>query len=187
MRLPIIISSGHGKHVPGARCIIDEVTEARHVAERISQEIRRLGGMSGVFHEDRQTNARDNVNEIIRVHNSFLRLLDVSVHFNAVNGGRRIAGIGTETLYREGNTEMRRLASDVSKAITGASGLILRRGDGTWGRTNLGFLNRTDLGKAILLEVCFVNSETDVALYKRHFSAICAAIAATLTVWANGR
>jgi len=57
--------------------------------------------------------------------------LDVYVHFNAVAGSTRDAGIGVETMYRQGNTAMHGLASRISKAIVGASGMIVRRGDST--------------------------------------------------------
>lgn len=85
-----------------------------------------------------------------------------------------------ETLYRTGNNEMKALASLVSKAICDASGMILRRGDGTMPRKDLGFLNNTNLDKAILLEICFVNSQTDVRLYRQNFDKICLGIAEAL-------
>ncbi|MCL2407909.1 MAG: N-acetylmuramoyl-L-alanine amidase, partial [Defluviitaleaceae bacterium] len=129
-----------------------------------------------VFHEDAARNARDNLNNIINFHNSQKRDLDVSIHFNAVDGTRD-AGIGVETCYREGNKEMRTIAARISKAISDASGLILRRGDGTFARSDLGFLNRTNIDRAVLLEVCFVNSRKDVQLYQENFDAICKAIA----------
>jgi len=33
----IVISSGHGLHIPGARDLIDEVTEARRVTDRVAE------------------------------------------------------------------------------------------------------------------------------------------------------
>ena len=176
----IVISSGHGLHVPGARDLIDEVTEARRVTDRVAEMLRGAGVNVDVFHDNTTRSPNSTVNTINAHHNAQTRDLDVSVHFNAVAGGTRDAGIGVETLYRQGNTEMRELASHISKAIVEASGMILRRGDGTWARTDLGFLNRTNINRAVLLEVCFVNSRTDVRLYQENFEAICRGIAETL-------
>ena len=176
--MKIVISSGHGLHSPGARDIIDEVTEARRVTDRVAEFLRSAGVGTDVFHDNVTRPPNSTVNPIVAHHNGQTRNLDVSVHFNSV-AGTRDAGIGVETLYRTGNAETHALASRVSRAIAGASGLLLRRGDGTWARSDLGFLNRTER-PAILLEVCFVNSRTDVRLYRENFDAICRAIAETL-------
>jgi len=176
----IVISSGHGLNVRGARDIIDEVDEARLVTDRVAVILRSVGVGVDVFHDDVTQRGGSTVNTINNHHNGQTRDLDVSVHFNSVAGGTRDAGIGVETLYRTGNASMHDLASRISKAICDASGMILRRGDGTWARSDLGFLNRTNLNKAILLEICFVNSRTDVRLYRENFEAICHGIAETL-------
>lgn len=137
-----------------------------------------------VFHDDTTRPPRSTVDTINAFHNRLNRDLDVSVHFNAVAGGTRDAGIGVETLYRAGNAAMRNLAGRVSQAISDASGLILRHTwrevAGTVPRSDLGFLTRTNINNAILLEVCFVNSRTDVQLYQQHFDAICHSIAEAL-------
>jgi len=180
LRMTVAISSGHGLHVPGARGLIDEVTEARRVTDRVSAILRDTGVRVNAFHENTARNQRDNVNAIVRHHNNLQRDIDVSVHFNSVAGGTRDAGIGTEVMYRTGNATTRPVASRVARAIAGASGLILRRGDGTFPSTAIGFLNNTNISCAILIEVCFVNSHTDVRLYQAHFEAICYAIASAI-------
>jgi hypothetical protein len=48
-------------------------------------------------------------------------------------------------------------------------------------RTDLYFLNSTEM-PAILIEVCFVDSEADCIAYRDHFDEICAAIADVLSV-----
>jgi len=116
-------SSGHGLHIPGARDLIDEVTEARRVTDRVAEILRGAGVNVNVFHDDTTRPPNSTVNTINNHHNAQTRDLDVSVHFNAVAGGTRDAGIGVETLYREGNAEMRDLASRISKAISQVSGL----------------------------------------------------------------
>jgi len=42
-------------------------------------------------------------------------------------------------------------------------------------------LNRTNSGRAVLLEICFVNSRTDVRKYQENFEAICRNIAVVLS------
>ena len=179
----IAISSGHGLHVAGARDIIDEVTEARRVTNRVAEILHSSGNDVLVFHDDTTRPPNSTVNTQNNWHNRQNRDLDVQVHFNAV-AGTRDAGIGVETLYKTGNMSMREIAGRVSKAITDASGLILRHQwrdvPGTVARNDLGFLNRTNLDRAVLLEVCFVNSRTDVRLYQQYFEEICHGIAEAL-------
>jgi N-acetylmuramoyl-L-alanine amidase len=80
--------------------------------------------------------------------------------------------MGCEVLYKSQVT----LSDQMSAAIAGAGKFIDR---GPKKRTDLAFLNGTDM-PAILLEVCFVDSEADAKLYKENFEKICEAIAATL-------
>ena len=183
----IAISSGHGLHVRGASSLIDEVDEARRVVNRIEEILKTVGGNVSVFHDDTtriingnvQQAVRENVNTIVNWHNSLVRDIDVSIHFNGIDGIRD-AGIGVETLYKQGNEITRKLASRISKGISDVSGLVLRRGNGTWAQTGLGFLNNTNINQAVLVEVCFVNSRTDVRLYKENFEAICLSITESL-------
>ena len=96
-------------------------------------------------------------------------------------GGIREAGIGVETLHRKGNERTGELARRVSQGISGASGLILRRDAGAYARSGLGFLDRTHVDNAVLMEVCFVNSRTDVRLCMENFEAICRSVAGSQT------
>jgi len=169
--MKIVISSGHGEHVAGARGIIDEVTEARKVVARVAEILRKSGADVEEYHDGVSRNAVENINAIVAFHNTFERDLDVSVHFNAVASEREEA-IGTEVLY----TTEKELAERVSLQIAQAGGFIDR---GAKRNTNLGFLNRTT-APAVLIEVCFVNSRADVRLYKIFFEQICQAIAGSL-------
>lgn len=166
------ISSGHGKHVAGSSSIIDEVTEARKVVNRVGEIMKELGEAPNIFHDDISKTQKTNVNAIVKYHNSTTRDKDVSIHFNASK--KTDKPVGVEVYYvTEANKE---LASKVSKAISSASGLKDR---GAKHSSSLGFLNGTNKG-AILIEICFVDSSKDVELYKKHFEDICIAIAETL-------
>ena len=162
----IVISSGHGKYVRGAAGILDEVDEARRVVEQVAEELALRGIGVKVFHDDVSQSQNENLNRIVDYHNDQDRDLDISVHFNAYEQVSK--PMGTEVLYITQSA----LASQMSSAISSV-GFINRGGKK---RTDLFFLNNTD-EPAILLEVCFVDSEADAEVYAEQFTNICTAIA----------
>jgi len=179
----IVISSGHGLFVRGARGLIDEVDEARRVTDRVAAILQEAGVAVTAFHENKARTQRDNVNSIVAFHNGHQRDLDVSIHFNSTASGKiEDRAIGVEVLHHVNNQRARVLAGDVASAISDASGLLLRhpRDSGAVARSNLGFLNNTT-AMAILVEVCFVISRTDVALYQQYFDEICYSIASAVS------
>ena len=167
----ITISPGHWTIGTGARDLIDEVTEARKVSKRVTEILRKAGIQTNYVEDNVSKNQGQNLTYLVTQHNKTTRQLDVSVHFNA-SSGRQIRGIGTEVLYYDAKD----LAAKVSKAISFASGLIDR---GAKQRRELSFLANTNK-PAILLEICFVNSTVDTAIYNRDFEKICQAIAKEL-------
>jgi N-acetylmuramoyl-L-alanine amidase len=165
----IVISSGHGKYVRGASGILDEVDEARLVVEKLAGMLRERGVEVVTYHDDVSKTQNENLNRIVDFHNQQVRQLDISVHFNAYEQVSK--PMGTEVLY----VTQSALASELSSAIAGC-GLINRGGKK---RTDLFFLNETD-GPAVLIEVCFVDSEADAEIYEESFDEICDAIADVL-------
>jgi N-acetylmuramoyl-L-alanine amidase len=167
----IAISSGHGKYIRGASGYIDEVDEARKVVNRVVEYLK--GALVGVtaFHDDVSDTQSENLDRIVDFHNGCERDLDVSVHFNAYE--TTSGPMGCEVLYVTQDT----LAERVCDGICEASEFKNR---GAKKRTDLKFLNATD-EPSILIEVCFVDSQTDVDLYRAHFSGICAAIASEIS------
>ena len=169
----ISISPGHFGPKTGASGFIDEVTEAIKVSKRVTEILKGAGIHVNYIEDKYSKNKKDNINWLVSQHNRSDRKLDVSVHFNSSSGSTD-KGIGTETLvYGESN---KKLAKNVTDAISNASGLINR---GVKIRTDLGFLRGTNK-PSILIEICFVNSSVDVALYKRDFEKICLGIATEL-------
>ena len=166
----LVISSGHGKHVRGACGILDEVNEARTVVERVAKNLRSLGVNVTTFHDDVSKSQSENLNRIVDFHNLRERQFDVSVHFNAYI--ETTSPMGTEVLY----VSQAGLASEVSLAISEAARFINR---GPKLRSDLYFLNETER-PALLIEVCFVDSEKDAELYNKYFTQICEAVAKTL-------
>ncbi|MBO0715759.1 MAG: N-acetylmuramoyl-L-alanine amidase [Rhizobiales bacterium] len=166
----VVISSGHGEKISGASGVLNEVDEARRVVDCVAEMLPTLGVSVTVFHDDVSDDQSENLKRIVDFHNAQTRNLDVSVHFNAHHATDK--PMGTECLW----LTQEALAEDVSAAISAASGLIDR---GAKRRTDLYFLNHTTM-PAILIEVCFVDSSTDAAIYTGSFEQICAAIAKTI-------
>lgn len=159
--MKIVISSGHGLYVRGASGILDEVDEARRVVDELAHELRERDVEVTTFHDDVSTSQNENLNRIVDFHNSQVRDCDVSVHFNCYE--QTSGPMGTECLY----VTQQDVAARVSEAIA-MVGFIDR---GAKKRTDLFFLNNTAM-PAILIEVCFVDSETDATIYEAEFDAI---------------
>jgi hypothetical protein len=166
----IVISSGHGKYIRGAAGVLDEVDEAREVVKTLHSLLVARGVAVKTFHDDVSETQSDNLERIVNYHNSQQRELDISVHFNAYVETEK--PMGTEVLYVSQQT----LAGQLSAAISDAGELLDR---GCKRRSDLYFLNNTDM-PAVLLEVCFVDSEADAELYRENFEEICEAIADVL-------
>jgi N-acetylmuramoyl-L-alanine amidase len=170
MAKTIVISSGHGKRIRGAKDLLDEVDEARRVTNKVAEDLAALGHAVVKFHDDISTTQGANLRTVVGAHNRHSRHVDISIHFNMAT--KTSEPRGTEVLY----TTQEALAKKVAAAIANASGLKNR---GAKKRTNLAFLNKTNR-PAILIEVCFVDSTADVRLYRQHFADICSAIARTI-------
>lgn len=169
----ITMSPGHWKPGTGAVGIIDEVTEARKVVNRVIAKLKNMGIRVHHVEDNTSKNQRENLRYLIVAHNQTKRQLDVSIHFNAV-ASKQTRAIGTEVLYKK--AAVRSIAARLSKGVADAAGYPDR---GAKQRNDLAFLNGTT-EDAVLIEICFVNSTADVSLYKKHFEAICRAIAKTL-------
>lgn len=169
--MKIAISAGHGSKIRGASDIIDEVDEARRVCTQVCNDLSAAGiAFEGPYFDNVSTSQNENLARICDWHNSKIRDLDVSVHFNANQHTSK--PVGSECWY----ITQKQLADDVATAIARASGLIDR---GPKFSDGLYFLNHT-AEPAILIEVCFVDSVADVDAYRAKFNDICAAIAQTI-------
>ena len=163
------ISSGHSINCQGASDIINEVTEAKKVVDRVCDIIKASGKACYKYHDTSSSSSQNLVN-IVNWHNGFKDGVDVSIHFNAYAHVDK--PMGTEVCYYSNSS----LAAAISKEISTAGGFIDR---GAKQRTGLYFLKHTNK-PAILIEVCFVDSVADVNLYKANFEKICQAIAKSL-------
>jgi N-acetylmuramoyl-L-alanine amidase len=171
--MDICISSGHGKHIRGAAGSpvppqLDEVNEARRVVETVAEELRQRGANVLTFHDDTSHDQSTNLHTITNWHNSRVRDLDVSVHFNAFDGSAH----GTEVLY----VTQKDLAAELSAAISSAGGFHNR---GAKYRSDLYVLNNTEM-PCVLLEVCFCDNTSDSNKYRENYNEICEAIATAM-------
>jgi N-acetylmuramoyl-L-alanine amidase len=167
--MKIAISAGHGSKIRGMSDIIDEVDEARRVCNQVCSDLFDAGvKFEGPFFDDVSTEQNENLQRICDWHNSKSRDLDVSVHFNANQHTSK--PVGTEVWY----VTQEERAADMATAIAEAGELKDR---GPKYSNSLYFLGHTEK-PAILLEICFGDSQADVDAYRENFRTICAAIAA---------
>jgi N-acetylmuramoyl-L-alanine amidase len=171
--MKIVISSGHGKYIRGARGNpvppqLDEVDQARRVTDKVAEYLQAGGVSVKVFHDNKSTSQNANLNAIVNYHNAQSRDLDVSVHFNAYNHKAH----GCEVFYLTQSS----LAKKVCDAICAAGNFTNR---GAKYSSNLFFLNSTE-EPAILLEVCFCDNTSDSNKYNASFDAICRGIAESI-------
>lgn len=169
--MKIAISAGHSSKCRGMSDIIDEVDEARRVCTQVCNDLFDAAvPFEGPYFDDVSTEQNENLQRICDWHNSKSRDLDVSVHFNANQHTSK--PVGTECWY----VTQEELAADMATAIADAGELKDR---GPKYTSSLYFLNHTEK-PAILIEVCFGDSQADCDAYRENFRGICAAIASTL-------
>jgi len=162
-----VISSGHAKYVQGASHFLNEVEEARKVVEAVAEVLRENGHSVTTFHDDTSTTQSENLDTIVDFHNSQgPHDLSVSIHFNAYVPTE--SPMGTEVLYLTQET----VATSVVNTLAEAGNFTNR---GIKKRTDLAFLNGTN-EPAILVEVCFVDSQADADNYRENFEDICEAL-----------
>lgn len=166
----INISSGHSINCPGMRDVLDEVTEARKVVDRVYEICKQLNIECYKYH-DTSSSSSQNLANIVNWHNGFKDGIDVSIHFNAYK--RTSNPMGTEVYYYS----QKELASKMSLALANNTGLKNR---GAKSGTGLYFLRNTKKS-ALLIEVCFGDSEADVNIYRNKFETICRTIVYVLT------
>ncbi|MBB6446438.1 N-acetylmuramoyl-L-alanine amidase [Bacillus benzoevorans] len=175
----IELHPGHWYNIgSGANGILNEVTEARKVTKRVYEILQSSGVPSTYFEDNTSSNQNQNLGTLVKHHNADRDGLIVSIHFNA-SGGTQNKAIGTEVLYYD----QRDLAEKISKAISDATGGgLLNRG----AKQNKGLAVMAQTYEpAVLIEICFVNSTVDAAIYRRDFEKICQAIAKELASYIN--
>lgn len=165
--MKIAISAGHGLFVRGASSdMLDEVDEARRVTKRLAEELSDRGVDVRYWWDDVSRTQDENLQRIVDWHDSEFSDLAISVHFNAFE--QTSSPRGCEVWYYS----QKNLAVKMSAAIAD-SGLIDR---GAKFSDQLYFLSHTS-APAVLLEIAFVDSTSDVEIYKAQFDLIIESLA----------
>ncbi len=149
------IHAGHNFKVPGAGGCFSETSEDRNVKNTV---ISYLGNMGHTVYdctdEDGVTEGNNLLN-IVNMCNSHDVDVDVSIHFNAFNGSAH----GTEVwVYPGGGCD------EVAQRIVNNLANLGFTNRGVKSSSELYVLNSTN-APALLVEVCFCDSETDASIY----------------------
>lgn len=161
----IAIAGGHSAYARGASGYLDEYDCDRAFVAQLIPAFESQG-----WYVTDCSNDADSVNgelaEECRIANGSGADLFIAVHFNA--GG----GTGTEVWHYPGSSA-ESYAEGVSSELASALGL---RNRGAKATTGLYVLNRTTM-PAILIEVCFVDTEQDAdAWHATSWDALCGAV-----------
>jgi N-acetylmuramoyl-L-alanine amidase len=151
------INAGHtlsGQPGCGVVGIIDESVETRKVAYYLSALFSEAGYTVIDCTNNYAESEDDDLNKIVSLANAQELDLFISLHFNAGGGN----GVEVYTYGGTEHTEAVRICSALSKLGFANRGVK----DGS----SLAVIRRTD-AKAILVEICFADSQSDIELYKK--------------------
>ena len=161
----IAIAGGHSTYARGASGYLDEYDCDRAFVSRLIGAFDAQGWYVTDCTND-GGDERAELREECRIANSSGADLFIAVHFNA---GR---GTGTEVWHYPGSSA-EGYAEDVSRELAAALGLPNRGAKST---TGLYVINNTNM-PAILIEVCFVDTEQDAeAWHATSWNALCGAV-----------
>ena len=166
------INCGHtvsGERGCGAVGFIDESKETREVGNRLVTILKNAGHTVVKCTNDHASSPSKNLEEIVRMANAQPLDLFVSIHFNAGHGK------GSEVYTFKG----RRLNEAVAACDKlHALGFVNR---GVKDGSDLYVIHRT-IAKSMLVEVCFVDTQSDADLYHElGADKVAAAISAAIT------
>ena len=156
--MKIAVRGGHCPRVPGASKFIDELTEDRKVKESVIKYLKQLGNeVFDVTPPDTINSSNIDLSFGVNKANIFNVDLFVSIHFNKAydvyNGF-----LGSEVCVYS--------PFDTAQRVVNGLGSLGFKNRGQSVRKNLYELKRTNM-KSMIIEVCFVESVSDVALYKK--------------------
>lgn len=134
--------------------IFSEVTEDRNVKNAVISKLHSLNFTVYDCTDDNGKTQNENLKNIVAKCNAHTVDLDISIHFNASNGG----GHGVEVLQYSNKTQT------VAQNICNAIAELGFKNRGVKDGSKLYVLKKTN-APAILIECCFCDSEIDASLY----------------------
>ena len=156
--MKIAVRGGHCPRVPGASKFLDELTEDRKVKESVIKYLKQLGHeVFDVTPPDSTNSSSGDLSNGVNRANLFGGDLFVSIHFNKAydvyNGF-----LGSEVCVYS--------PFDIAQRVVNGLASLGFKNRGQKVRTGLYELKHTNM-KAMIIEVCFVESIADVGLYKK--------------------
>ena len=156
--MKIAVRGGHCPRIPGASKFIDELTEDRKVKESVIKYLKQLGHeVIDVTPPDTTNSSNMDLSFGVNKANNFNVDLFVSIHFNKAydiyNGF-----LGSEVCVYT--------PFDTAQRVVNGLAFLGFKNRGQKVRTGLYELKYTNM-KAMIIEVCFVESIGDVGLYKK--------------------
>ena len=156
--MKIAVRGGHCPRVPGASKFLDELTEDRKVKESVIKYLRQLGHeVLDVTPPDNTNSSSGDLSNGVNRANLFGADLFLSIHFNKAydvyNGF-----LGSEVCVYS--------PFDIAQRVVNGLASLGFKNRGQKVRTGLYELKHTNM-KAMIIEVCFVESIGDVGLYKK--------------------
>ena len=156
--MKIAIRGGHVPNVTGCSKYINELTEDRKVKDSVIKYLRMLGyDVLDVTPPDNTQVINQDLRYGVTKSNNWGADLFVSIHFNKAYDSYDEA-LGSEVCVYSN--------FDIAQRVVNALGNLGFKNRGQKVRTNLFELKYTN-SKAMIIEVCFVESIVDVALYKK--------------------
>ena len=158
----INVHAGHNFKCPGASGQFSETSEDRKVKDAVIKYLRQEGCTVYDCTDEDANTVNGNLYAIVNKCNAHKVDYDISIHFNAFNGGAH----GTESyvwsLDRGKNAAGIDCANRIHKRLVGLG--FLNRGvkDG-----HKLYVVRKTIAPAVLVEVCFCDNKTDANLYKK--------------------
>lgn len=168
--MKIAIAGGHSKKAGGAAGLLNEYECDRQFVAKLIPALQKAG-FTVVNCSNEKATVNDELAEECRLANNSKSDLFIAIHFNA--GG----GTGTECYYFGGDSKGKAYAQKLSKNVSYALGIPDR---GAKANTDFYVLRNTNM-TAVLLEMCFVDSQADYKAWKNtSWDALCNAVVTAL-------
>ena len=156
--MKIAVRGGHCPKVPGARGILDELTEDRKVKDAVIKYLKQLGNeVLDVTPPDSTSTSSADLAYGVNKANEWGADLFISIHFNKAYDSYNGA-LGSEVCVYS--------THDIAQRVVNGLASLGFKNRGQKIRTGLYELKHTKM-KSMIVETCFVEATEDVELYKK--------------------